>query len=427
MTVFLILATLLVAGALLLVIPPVLGLGQRVKAQAQRQRQAETVLVVLREQLADLETEHASGHLTEAEYQRAREEVEARALEEGRVADAGTDLRPSVKWAIAIALVTPVLATSFYLWLGEPRGLEPVQAAKEEGHQITPEQMIGLVAQLADRLEREPGDLQGWLMLGRSYAMMQDFPSAVASWKRLGSKIPDHPDVLADWADLLAGAAGRKFSGDPDRLINRALELDPVHVKALALAGTSAFQRQDFAGASALWERILVNVPPSEDMYRAIVGSINDARTRGGLPLFEGPKSVAAPAPTSPIAGTPAVAQATAGASQEVLKLSGRVSLAPELQAKSSADDSVFVFVRPPQGGMPIAALRFRAADLPASFDFTNAPRMSQGPLPAQISVGARLSKQGSASAQAGDLEGAAVAVTPDASGVEVLIDRVRQ
>ena len=426
MTVFLILATMLVAGALLLVIPPVLGLGQRAKEQAQRQRQAETVLVVLREQLADLESEHASGHLTEAEYQRAKEEVEARALEEGRVADAGTDLRPSVKWAIALALATPVLATSFYLWLGEPRGLEPVQVAKEEGHQITPEQMIGLVAQLADRLEREPGDLQGWLMLGRSYAMMQDFPAAVASWKRLGSKIPDHPDVLADWADLLAGAAGRKFSGDPDRLINRALELDPTHVKALALAGTSAFQRQDFAGASALWERILVNVPPSEDMYRAIVGSINDARTRGGLPLFQGPEAVASGAPMAPTAGAATVAQA-GDVSADVLKLSGRVSLSPELASKAAADDAVFVFVRPPQGGMPIAALRFRAADLPATFDFTNAPRMSQGPLPAQISVGARLSKQGSASAQAGDLEGAAVGATPDASGVEILIDRVRE
>lgn len=411
---FLILATALVAGALLLVVPPMVGAGSRAREHAQRQRQAETVLVVLREQLGELESERAAGNITEAEYQRSREELELRALEEGRAAEGNVDTRPARKWAVGIIAVVPIVASAVYLMLGEPRGLDPVEVAQEEGHQITQEQMVGLVAQLAQRLERQPEDVQGWLMLGRSYSMMKDFEGAAATWSRIGANVPADPDVLADWADLLAVAADRKFDGDPERLIQRALEVDPNHVKALALAGTAAFHREDYAGASKYWERILANLNPSEPAYEAILGSINEARAKAGLALLE--------APTAP-AGTPSAA---AAAASSALTVSGTVSISPEVAATVAPDDVVFVFARPAQGGIPLAALRLRAADLPATFSFENAQRMSQDPLPETVSIGARLSKQGSATAQAGDLEGAPVAVAPDAEAVEIVINRVR-
>lgn len=423
MIVFLILATILVAGALLLVIPPMLGASARAREHAQRQEQARTVLVVLREQLAELDAELAAGRIVQADYQRSREELEQRALAEGGVAEAGIDVRPARSWAVALVVVVPLLAVLVYLILGSPEGLDPAKAKPqvEAGHQITPEQMKAMVVQLAERLEREPNDVQGWMMLGRSFAVMQDFKGAVATWGKIGARVPDNPDILADWADLLAGAAGRKFGGDPDRLIARALELEPQHVKALALAGTSAFQRQDFAGASALWERILQKMQPGEGVYGAILGSINDARAKGGMPLLNPPGA-------AQVASLPSAAgQQTAGETSAPLAVRGRVSLSPELAKQAGPDDTVFVFARPPQGGMPLAALRFRASELPVEFDFATAARMSQGAVPAQIGIGARLSKQGSASASAGDLESAPVAVAPDAAGVSVVIDRVRK
>lgn len=422
MTVFLILATMLVAGALLLVIPPMLGTGARAREHAERQQQAKTVLVVLREQLADLEAERATGGITEADYLRSREELEQRALVEGGIAEAGIDARPARPWAVGVILTIPALAVAVYLILGTPAGLDPanVKPQPEAGHQITPEQMLAMVAQLAERLEREPGDVQGWMMLGRSYAVMQNFKGAVSTWAKVGARIPDHPDILADWADLLAGAAGRRFEGDPDRLIARALELDPHHVKALALAGTAAFQRRDFAAASALWERILSNMKPGEEVYGAILGSINEARTKGGMPLLT------APGAAQPAAMPNGAAQ-QGSVFADALTLRGEVSLSPELANQAGPDDTVFVFARPAQGGMPVAALRFRAGDLPTALDFKTAQRMSQGPLPAQLAVGARLSKKGSATAGAGDLESAPMLVAPDAAGVKLVIDRVRK
>jgi cytochrome c-type biogenesis protein CcmH len=327
--------------------------------------------------------------------------------------------------AIGVVVAVPLVAILVYLALGKPEGVLPVPVASEESHQITPEQIVGLVTQLSERLEREPGDIQGWTMLVRSYSMMQDFPGAVAAWRKLGPKVPDNADILADWADLLAGAQGRNFDGDPDRLIKRALELQPTHFKALALAGTASFQRGDYAQASAYWERILGQVQPGEDVYRSVLASINEARGKGGLPLL----GAAEAGVTSPAAQRSANARATepaAAPGDVALTVSGRVSIAADLAANAGPDDTVFIFLRPAQGGMPVAALRMRAGDLPTQFSFKDAPRMSGGPLPAQLMVGARLSREGSATARAGDLEGAPIQVAPDASDVEVVIDRVR-
>lgn len=413
MIVFLLLATVLVAGALLLVLPPLLG-GARTGDHLKRQEQAKTVVVVLREQLAELDAERAAGRIADAEYQRSRDELEQRVLAEAGIAEAGGDVTPARGWALGLLVTVPVVATAVYLAIGTPEGLNPerTQAPAEAGHQITPEQMQAMVKQLADRLVSEPDNAEGWLMLGRSYGVMRDLQGAMATWQRIGDRIPAHPDVLADWADLLATAAGRKFDGAPERLIAKALELDPSHVKALALAGTAAFQRNDFRKASELWERILAGMQPGDGAYDSVLASVNEARTKGGMPAL-----------------APAGAQAAAlsGGVGAQLSVKGRVSLSPELASKVSANDTVFVFARPLQGGMPLAALRLRAGDLPVAFDFSTAQRMSQGPLPPQISVGARISKQGAPTGAAGDLESTPAVVAPDVAGVEIVIDRVRQ
>lgn len=414
MTGFIILAAVLVAGALLLVVPPMLGYGSVRRGHVARQRQAETALVVLREQLAELEGELAAGRCTEAEYQRSRQEIEQRALDEGRAADGQADVRPSKVWAALVALALPAAAAAIYLTLGTPAALDPrALVAQEQEHAIDPAEMAGLVAQLVDRLEQNPDDVTGWLMLARSYVMLDSAGDALATWQRIGARVPEDANVMADWADVLASAQNGDFSGEPERLISRALKLQHDNAKALALAGTAAYQSGDYTAASSHWERILAQVPAGDEAYGVIVASINDARARGGLPLLEG---AAAPQPA-----------ATQERGADALPLSGELSLSPELAQTVQPDELVFVFVRPVEGGIPIAALRLRAADLPARFDFTAAPRMTEGPLPAQVVVGARLSRHGDASARAGDLEGASGPVTPDAQGVTVVIDRVRE
>lgn len=413
MTAFLVLAALLVVGALLLVVPPMLGVGQRARSRSARQRQAETALLVLREQLADLEVEHAAGRVEETEYRRTRDELEARALEEGLVVEDGADTRPASAGAVLLALAIPALAVAFYVSLGEPDGLDPARVAGSQQTAITQEQVVDMIGKLVDRLEKETGDPTAWLMLARSYAMLNDLQGAAQAWARIAQNAPDEADILVDWADLLVAGKQGDFSGEPDRLIARALELEPTNPKALALAGSGAFERGDFASAAALWERVLAQVPPSEPIHATILQSINEARGRVGMP------PLAVTADMTP--GLPAPVEEGDG-----LSVSGTVRLSPELAATIEPEQTVFVFVRQPDGGPPVAALRFKASELPVNFAFEGAQRMSNGPLPDQIIVAARLSRQGDATPRPGDLEGMSPPAAPDAAGVEVLIDRVR-
>lgn len=406
MTAFILFAGLLLAGALLLILPPLLGAGARKRRQ--QAQQSTMVLTVLREQLAELDADLASGQIDAASHAKSREELERRALEEGEAAAEAADsadVRPSRSWAIGMGLTIPAVAVAVYLAIGEPDALDPANLTTQQG--FTREQVTEMVGQLVTRLEQEPNNVEGWTMLARTYVVLEDYPKALAAYARLGALTPKDPDVLTDWADVTAVVSG-SVQGEAEALVQRALEVAPDHVKALALAGTAAYQRGDFAGAASHWERILAQIPPGNEMAAGVRDSINNARARAGM---------------APLAADEGAAPATTTA----LTASGRLELAEALGDKVAPDDVVFVFARGEAGGPPLAALRFTARELPLDFSFDGASMMmGDMPVPERIIVAARVAKGGDATARSGDLEGASAAVAPDTSGLRVVIDRVR-
>ena len=104
------------------------------------------------------------------------------------------------------------------------------------------------------------------------------------------------------------------------------------------------------------------------------------------------------------------------------------MTLSPELAAKTSPNDTVFIFARAAEGPpMPLAVLRKRVADLPISFALDDSMAMSPAAkLSSQprVVVGARISRSGNAMPQPGDLEGVSPPVSNSASGVKIVIER---
>jgi cytochrome c-type biogenesis protein CcmH len=257
-----------------------------------------------------------------------------------------------------------------------------------------------MVERLAARLRESPDDVEGWKLLGRSYGALGRFPEAVDAYLKAAARAPRDAQVLADLADVLAMSRGQRLTGEPEKLVLRALELDPRNLKALALAGTAAFERKDFAGAVRYWERMLPLVAADSEDARSIQASIAEARS------FMKP-----------------------GAAAAASALQGTVRLAPDLKAKVSPDDTVFIFARAAQGPpMPLAVRRAKVRELPLEFALDDsmamAPGMQLSGFP-RVIVGARVSKSGSATPQAGDLQGASAPVANDARGVSVVIDSV--
>jgi cytochrome c-type biogenesis protein CcmH len=419
---FVLVAAVMIAIAVACVLVPLLRGGK----PAGVAREASNV-EILRDQLAELDADLASGTMPRERYEEARRELEQRVLEDSKAAATGSAApTQSAAWTAGILAGTiPVVALVLYVALGNFDAFAPggARVAKEAGaeHEVTREQIDGMAARLAAKLEREPDNAEGWAMLARTYYALNRYDDAVPAFERATTLIPNDAGLLADYADAV-GAAEGGLNSKAQALIARALTANPAHWKALALAGTAAFERKDYKQAAEYWERTKAAVPPDSPIAGSIDSSIAEARQLAGLPPATGSSA------TQIAAAAARAATPKAGAAATNPSVAGTVSLAPALAGKVAPTDTVFIFARAADGPkMPLAILRKQVKDLPAAFTLDDsmamAPNFALSKFPSVV-VGARVSKSGNAAPQAGDLEGFSPAVKIGATGLTVVIDR---
>ena len=400
----------LVALALLFVLVPLL----RRRTEARLVDSAGSNLSVLRDQVAELDAELAAGSIGAEQHGLARGELERRALEEAGAAD--TPAAPGARgtaWVLGVAI--PAFAIGVYLAIGNPGGIVGTGSpVADEQAQVTPGQVEEMVARLAQNLEKNPGNPEGWTLLGRTYGALGRFGDSARAYARASALLPRDAQLLADHADALAMAQDRKVGGEPLRLIQEALKLDPDNLKALALAGSEAFERRDFKAATDFWQRAARAAPPGSELAQAIEANIAEARTLGNI--------------APPVAAGPAAAQGSPGSAAGGT-VGGRVTLSPALAAKVAPTDTLFVFARAAAGPrMPLAILRRSAGDLPTSFRLDDsmamAPEMKLSNF-GSVVIGARVSKSGNAAPQSGDLQGQSAPIKVGGGDIEIVIDQV--
>ena len=408
MTAFWIAAGALVALVLALLCLPLL----RRKSSSGNSRQSINT-AIFRDQLAELDRDLASGAVSVSDHATAREELERRVLED---VAADTQAEPDAqrrlpRTAIGLAVALPAAAIALYLLIGTPAALDP--AAQQAAAGPSAAEVEEMVAKLAARLEQNPDNPQGWVMLGRGYKVMGRFDDAAKAFDKAGAAMESDPELMLEVAELSAEMNQGKVEGRGAALLKRVLKDQPDNPRALVLAGTDAYFRQDYPATLRHWERVLAQVPPDSEDARNLSAGIEKVRSQMGQ---------AAPA-AQPAAPAKAAASTTATA------VSGRVSLAPALAGKASADDVVFIFARAAQGPrMPLAVLRIRAADLPRDFTLDDSMAMSPDmklSSAGELRIEARISKSGDAIPKSGDLSGELVPVKPGAKNLQLSIDKV--
>ncbi len=419
MTLFWVIAALLVCVALAFLITPLVR--NRASSDAGASRDSAS-LAVFRDQLAELDADLAAGNIDRDQWEAARADLQRGLLEDASAPAAAAPAVPAARSkaaAVVVAVAVPLVAVGIYLVLGNPQGLDPSKVSASQGapHGLTQEQIEGMVARLAQHLQANPDDADGWIMLGRSYTAMGRFGDAAAAFAKAEAKFPQNAELLADYADSLAMAQGQTLLGKPEALIQRALQADGNNLKALALAGTVEFEKQHFAKAAEYWKRMLPLLPPESEMGNSVRASIKDAEEKMG----------GAPAPS--LAQNDQAGKAKSSAATPAAKnarLSGTVKLAPALAARTAPEDTVFVLARPAQGPrMPLAAVRVKVKDLPLKFSFDDSMAMNPSAKLSDYSevvVAARVSKSGDVMPQPGDLEGVSKPVHPGTSGMSVEI-----
>jgi cytochrome c-type biogenesis protein CcmH len=410
MTAFLIGAVLLTATAMAFVLTPLL---RREGGDTSQVERAELNLAVLRDQLRELDADLAAGEIQPLAYESARHELERRVAEEVQPQAApGSQRGDRRRTAIAVGIALPMLAVALYMLMGTPAALDPQQAvANKNTHEVTPEQIEGMVTALAQRLKNQPDDVDGWSMLARSYNALGRYAQASDAFEHLVKLIPNDAGLYADYADTLAMAMNRSLQGEPEKLIDRALAIDPKNIKALALGGSAAFERRDYAAAIERWQRILPLVAPDSDIARSTTGSIGEAQSLmgQGTRTAQREEQKSAPAASGPT-------------------LEGIVDIDPAMRAQAADTDTIFIFARAAQGPrFPLAVLRKQVKDLPVKFTLDDSmgmmPNVKLSDFP-MVVVGARVSKTGSATPAPGDLEGVIDPVAPGAKDLKIRISK---
>lgn len=392
----------------------------------------------LKQKLDQLKELHAGGTLPDASFAEGKAALERQILDlvlngtpvnvaapapvASKVAAPAAGGKPSKLMLTGIVMGVVAIAVAGYLWKGVPG---PVQVEAEQPqmtsadgkpapHATTTDQIAAMTDKLAQRLKDKPDDVEGWSMLARSYSVLGRHADALKAYEKASNLRKDDPTLLADYADSMAVNNNSNLEGEPMKLVERALKLDPKNLKALYLAGTYDFNKKDYAGAVKIWEKLAEVGPPGNVFVAQVESAIAEARNLAGLP----------PA-AKPLDGAPK-ANAASGT------VSGTVTLSAALAKQAQPEDTVFVFARPVEGSrMPLAILRKQVKDLPLSFNLNDSMAMSPSTALSSVSkviVGARISKSGNAMPQPGDLSGQSGAVNVGATDVRIEIkDAVKQ
>ena len=401
MTSFLIPALLLLILVLVLLLRPFI-FPAKSKATSRRQMNA----VIYREELDKLEAEHAAGVITSVDYEIAHAEMRQRLFQDTIEEDDREVEGSSKKTAIGLLIFIVLLSSALYFSLGDAVRIAQTNSEKP----VTQEGVEKMVAEFAIKMEKDPSNLKGWAMLARSYRILGRNEDAAKAYARAGSFIDNDPQLLADYADVLATNANGSFAGKPLQLINQALKLDPNNLMALWLSGTAAYSSGNYKTAVQTWEKLAQQLPADTDEARAIQGSIAEARAKGGLAV-----------------STAAVATAPAASGKSI---GGKIELSAELKSKIKPGDVVMVIARKPGERMPVAVLKVPASEFPMSFTLNDSLAMNpSAPLSqlSEASIEVRISKTGMAKPEAGDLISAAQTIKVGENNARLLVDQVRQ
>ena len=284
MLTFGIIAALFVLLMFWFVLPPLLQRPDAKKTDAN----ASANVIIYQDQLEELEADLKTGLIAEDQYQQEKESIERRLLEDVRGRAPLAARVPSTRTSVivyALSVFIPVAAVAFYLFVGNPKALSSAPAPTgppSATGSMSPQQIAANVDKLAERLKQNPNDSQGWLMLARSYLMLELYSEAAKAYQRATTLNANDAGLWADYAEALAMANGQNLGGQPTEALNRALQIDPVNQKALDLAGSAAFQAGDYQKAISYWQQLLKQLPAGSEELRTISDQIAKAKELAG-------------------------------------------------------------------------------------------------------------------------------------------------
>jgi cytochrome c-type biogenesis protein CcmH len=369
---------------------------------------------VYRQQLLDLEKEHAEGVISALSFEQTRAELLGRMLEDTAQTEnaAGSKSPRALVSAMVLAVLLPVAAMSTYVWLGQPQGLDPQMTAAEASQQPD---LQAMADSLAQKLQTDSSDPQRWVMLGRTYRALNQYDKALPAYQK-ALDLRGDDDIALERAEVLALRRGGDFSGEPWAVIRQVLAKNARHFNGLALAGSASYAQGDYKKAIQYWQLARSELNENDEELKGLDIALNTAREKAGEPAM---------APKQP---APSQASVASTVSASGAALSGRVSIDPSVKAQIAPTDVVFVYATPTDGQkMPLAILRKTVDNLPFDFVLDDSMAMnSASKLSSQTKVmlKVRISKSGEAMTRPGDWMGVLENVAVGSRNLKLVVNQ---
>jgi len=359
--------------------------------------------------LAELKQELENGLIDEEQFQRHQLEVETSALEDLRDS-AAVDLqeRSSNKtMAIIVALVIPLFSIAVYQQLGNEAAFD--KALQTTKPTITAEEIEKMLSVLQEQVKKNPNDVDGRIALSQIYFQLERYDDATTIYSELNELRPNDPDIMVNFAELLARSHSNRLIGKPTELINKALKVAPKHARALWLAGFAEQQAGNKEKAVAYWRQLLAGMEQGSEVHQHLEKLITETENSKAAPET--------------------VVTGQKGESNQSLQVT--VALSKELQSKVDPNTTLFIFAKAAEGPpMPLAVHRGLAKDLPITITLDDSmammPQMTLSSFP-KVIVAARLSSNGQPQGQTGDFEGYSEEIELSTTPVvDVLINSIK-
>ena len=374
----------------------------REKKPVTQASQANANAKVYRDQILDLDREHDSGHISDQEWQQSRDELSLRLLEDTAAVDdpAAKTEKPAIWTAVVLAVALPLGSMGMYMWVGQPEALNPL--ALKTPDQVDPKDLTKMAQTLAEKLQDKPDNLQGWVMLGRTYRTLENFDAALRAYDS-ALKLSDDDDLKLERIEVIAMQRQGQFEGEPWNVIREVLQRDPQHFGALLTAGSASYAEGKFADALKYWEQARKPLDANNPDLEGLESAIATVRERLGMPPAK------------------AALAATSG-----LNVTGQVNLSASLKSKASPNDVVFIYATPANGDrMPLAIFKTTVSQLPFNFTLDDSTAMAPDrklSAAGEVMVKVRVTKSGNAMPQSGDLSGSLGPVKVGAKGLKLEI-----
>ena len=349
MTMLWISVALLTVGVLVIIVRPLLKSRDDAGSDTQR---ADYDVALYKDQLKEVERDLERGLLSDEQADAVRTEIQRKLLNsaadgKAKKSSSVTASSRSIWAAVAVSLFVAVGGVGLYAYLGQPelrnmayadRDIAAEEHAQED--ERSSQDMQTLLNQLALRLEKNPADIKGWLLLGRSLITRRRYDESAAAYKHAFDLSPNDPDIAVDYAEALIFSNKGQVDTATSDVLKKALTLSPADPKIRYYIGLHKAQNDDTAGALQEWVDIAALSTSDAPWMPTINRQIESALKESGIdPATLKPSAEALEiAKTQGIAGgiAPGAAQ---GNSQGTTAAPGPTAEDVQAAQQMSADD----------------------------------------------------------------------------------------